>query len=118
MIMEKKEGETSDGSAAAMESWYSAPEGDKNAYETLLNSTEEHPDIAKQVDKTEPFPSNGKGGFAKRHKPKPNKPEPCPEDLKFMFERLWVAAFPLFYHFLPWKWAVGVWGSVWVYMMI
>ena len=41
-----------------------------------------------EVAKTEPFPSNGKGGFAKRHKPKPNKPEPCPEDLKFMFERL------------------------------
>jgi hypothetical protein len=125
---------------AWMENWYSPPEGEKNAYETLLSSTEDHPDLANQAAKTEPFPSNGKGGFAKRHKPKPNKPEPCPEDLKFMFERLtpeqvdklwnmfsaffaieclWVAAFPLvFYQFLPWKMAVGVWGSVWVYMMI
>jgi hypothetical protein len=140
MMLEPKKPEAGDDSAyTAMEGWYSAPEGEKNAYETLLNSTEEHPDLAKQADKTEPFPSNGKGGFAKRHKPKPNKPEPCPEDLKFMFERLtpdqvnklwnmfsaffaleclWVAAFPLFYHYLPWKMAVGVWGFVWVYMMI
>merc|ERR1719281_1071540 len=140
MMMDQKRPEENDGTHSAMENWYSAPDGEKNAYETLLNSSEEHPDMAKQVDKTEPFPSNGKGGFAKRHKPKPNKPEPCPEDLKFMFERLtpeqvdklwnmfsaffaieclWVAAFPLvFYRFLPWKMAVGVWGACWVYMMI
>jgi len=139
MMMDQKRPEENDSAYASMENWYSAPNGERNAYETLLNSTEEHPDLAKQVNKTEPFPSNGKGGFAKRHKPKPNKPEPCPEDLKFMFERLtpeqvdklwnmfsaffaleclWVATLPLFYHFLSWKLAVGVWGGVWVYMMI
>ena len=52
MIMEKKP-EENDGAYAAMESWYSPPDGEKNAYETLLNSTEDHPDVAKQVAKTE-----------------------------------------------------------------
>ena len=49
MIMAKKPVDEADGKAAAMESWYSPPDGEKNAYETLLSSTEDHPDVAKQV---------------------------------------------------------------------
>ena len=52
MIMEQKKPEENDGAYAAMENWYSAPDGEKNAYETLLNSTEEHPDLAKKVHRT------------------------------------------------------------------
>merc|ERR1719375_3050520 len=120
---------------APVHDWY-----DDKAYEVLINSTEEHPDMAKAANKSDPFPSNGKGGFAKRHKPKPNAPDPCPEDLKFMFARLtpqqvdklwnmfsafyvfqafWVAMFPIvFYRVFPWKYAVGIWGATWVYLMI
>ena len=61
--------------------WY-----DDKHYETVLNSHEEHPDLAPAGKGA--FPANGHGGFAKRHKPKPNAPNPCPEDLKFMFARL------------------------------
>merc|ERR1719498_2321709 len=51
VMLEKKKPDENDGAYAAMENWYSPPEGDKNAYETLLNSTEDHPDVAKQVNK-------------------------------------------------------------------
>jgi hypothetical protein len=121
------------------EDWY-ASEGDLTAYSTLLESNSQEPDVAKPVVVEEPFPANGKGGFAKRHKPKPNKPEPVPKDLEFMFARLtpeqvdklwnmftaffvfqcfYVLSFPvLFYRFLPWKVAVATWGTFWVYLMI
>jgi hypothetical protein len=114
--------------------WY-----DDKHYEAVLNSHEEHPDLAKPGVGNN-FPANGHGGFAKRHKPKPNAPNPCPEDLKFMFARLspeqvdklwnmfsafyvfqafWVAMFPIvFYRVFPWKYAVGIWGATWVYLMI